>query len=144
MKPGTYKAKAVSGALGETSKGDPQVAVEFEVVEGEFAGQTITWFGYFTDRTTERTMQALRFAGWKTDDLSDLAGLGSTEVKIVCQNEEYQGKTSLKVQWVNKIGGLALKAPMDASKAKAFAQRMKGEAVASRSEMPAHADDEPF
>lgn len=132
MNPGTYKARAIGGALGETEGGKPQIAVEYQVSEGECHGETITWFGYFTEKTIERTMQALRNSGWKTDDLTDLAGLGDTEVKIVCDEEEYNGEVRLKVQWVNSIGGLGLKKPMTPEQAKAFAARMKGAAVASR------------
>jgi hypothetical protein len=129
---GTFRAKAVTGGLGYTSTEKPQVAVEFQILDEEFANEAITWFGYFTDDTKERTFESLRVMGWKTDDLSNLDGITENEVRIVVKEEEYQGKTSLKVAWVNKPGGLALKTPMSPQQAKAFAASMRGEALASR------------
>lgn len=130
---GKYRARGMSGGLGYTNGGAPQVAVELQIVEdGEFNGETITWFGYFTEDTEDRTMESLRILGWKGDDLSNLEGVGDNDVRIVIEEEEYQGQVRSKVKWINKIGGLALKTPMTAQQAKAFAAQMKGKAIASR------------
>lgn len=130
---GSYRGRGVSGGLGNTSTGQPQVAVELQVTEeGEFHGETITWFGYFTEGTEDRTLDSLRILGWKTDDLSNLDGICDNEVRFVVDEEEYQGKVRTKVKWINRIGGLALKSPMSPQDAKAFAAQMKGKAIASR------------
>lgn len=138
---GYYRARAVDGGLGHTEKGREQVAVQFEMLDDEWKGNTITWFGYFDDRIvtknnlslTDLTLQALRNAGWTCDDLSVLEGLGSTEVSLSIEHDEYEGKVRSKVAWVNKPGGgLMIKAPMKESDAKAFAARMKRKAQASR------------
>lgn len=131
---GRYRARAVQGGLGMTSKGNPQVAVEFELLDEDWAGERITWFGGFNDESKtgkgktqlDFTLAALRAAGWTGDDLSNLEGLGSTEVSIVVKHEEYEGKMQARVQWVNAPGGLALKSPMSPEAASAFAARMKG------------------
>jgi len=57
---GTFVARGVAVALGLTSAGAPQVAVELTIKDEEFLGETITWFGYFTEKTTERTLETLR------------------------------------------------------------------------------------
>lgn len=129
---GTYRARGVLGALGMTSTGREQVAVELQILDENFAGATITWFGYFTEETQERTFESLRTLGWKTDDLSNLDGINANEVKIVLKDEEYDGKWRLKVAWINKPGGLALKTPMNEQQARSFAAQMKGRAMASR------------
>jgi hypothetical protein len=121
---GRYRAKAVQAALGETSTGKPQVGIEFELLD--HPGQTINYFGYFTDETFSRTVESLRACGWSSDDLSDLTGIDTNEVSLVVEHEEYDGKTRAKVRWVNRTGGLALKAQMPADKAKAFGAQMKG------------------
>ena len=57
---GTYRARAIEGALGFTKGDKEQAAILLDVSEGEAEGQRITWFGYFTEKTTDRTMEALR------------------------------------------------------------------------------------
>lgn len=121
---GTHKARAVSCGLGKTSTNKEQVGVEFEILEGENAGEHITWFGYFTDAALSVTIKALRACGWTGNDLSDIQGLDK-EVALAINHEEYQGKVSARVQWVNEPGGLALKTQMPPDEAKAFAAKMR-------------------
>lgn len=129
---GVYRARAIQAALGQASTGSTQVAVEFDILTEGMEGQHITWFGYFTDATFERTVEALRTCGWQGDDLSDLAGVDANEVDIVVEQEEYNGKVSAKVKWINKPGGMALKAPMSTDQAKQFASEMKGRILSLR------------
>ena len=128
---GTYRAKAVQGVLGLTQGGKEQVAVLFELVG---AAQRLTWYGYFTEKTTESTFKALRTAGWKGQDLSDLSDLSSPdvpEVDLVVEHEpDQQGTVRAKVRWVNSTGGMGLSAPLEVNKAKAFAAKMKGKLAA--------------
>lgn len=135
LAPGTYTARGVTAALGIASTGSEQIAVELEVLDPDYAGQRITWFGFFTEATEARTFEALRHLGWKGDELTDLGGIDQNEVRIVCDNETYQGQTRLKVQWINAPGGLALKTPMTPEQVRAFAARMKSKAGASRAKM---------
>ena len=132
LRNGKYPARAIGAALGFTRNNSPQIAVELQITEGESAGQTITWFGYFTEKTEERTLESLRTLGWQGDDLDKLDTV-TGDCSIVVEQETWEGKTSAKVQWINKVGGgLALSAPMDAGAARAFAERMKGKVIASR------------
>lgn len=133
LQAGTYRARGLSGALGFTKEHNPQVAVELQILDGDGAGAIATWRGYFTAKSEARTLEALRILGWKTDDLSDLAGIGDNEVQVVIQEEEFDGKIQLKVAWVNRLGGVGLKEPMSPQEAKAFAASMRGKALASRS-----------
>ena len=132
---GTYRARAIEGALGFTKGDKEQAAILLEVSEGEAEGQRITWFGYFTEKTTDRTMEALRLCGWLGDDISDLSSInGACDVTIVVEAEEYEGKWNAKVKWINRLGGggIALNAPMAGDKAKSFAATMRAKAAASR------------
>ena len=128
---GTYRARSVEGALGETSTGKEQVAVVFELLD---VGQKITWYGYFTDKTLESTFRALRTAGWTGQDLSDLSTLSredAPEVHLVVEHEkDKEGQNRARVRWVNSTGGVGLKASLAPDKAKAFAARMKGAVAA--------------
>lgn len=133
LKSGTFTIKGVRGMLGFTNSGKEQVAVELSVVdEGDFFGERITWYGYFTELTFDRTLESLRILGWNGDDLSDLSGIDQNEAQAVIEEEEYDGKLRLKVKWINAKGGLALQKPMSDGEASAFAARMKGRVLAHK------------
>lgn len=123
---GKYRAKATAWTLAESGQGTPEVAVAFQFSDPDLGNKSITWHGYLSDKTYQRTVESLRICGWTGDDLSDLAGLDANEVELVVENEEYEGEVNPKVRWVNRIGGgLAVKAPMTPEKAKTFAASMR-------------------
>lgn len=128
---GKYRGRATNWALGTTSTGKEQVAVAFSLLDDHVTGQSITWYGYFTDGTFDRTIGSLRHCGWEGDDLTDLQGLDANEVELVVEQEEYNGQWAAKVKWVNRFGA-AVKSQMAPDTAKAFASRMKGRIVALR------------
>lgn len=132
LQAGTFRARGVSGALGYTKDHNPQVVVELQILDDDHAGETLAWYGFFTEKTQERTLEALRILGWKTDDLSDLDGITSNEIDVVVKEEEFEGVVRLRAAWINRRGGAVLKAPMSPQEAKAFAASMRGKAVASR------------
>lgn len=129
---GTYKARAKEWALGMSQTGKEQIAVLFELADGELAGQTITWFGYFTDNTLDRTLDSLRHCGWQSDSLADLDHLDTNEVEIVVEEDTYEGKTRSKVRWVNRPSRLALKEQLNPQAIQAFAARLRGRTVAHK------------
>jgi hypothetical protein len=121
-----YKGRAVSWGLGTTEKGNPQIAVTFVITTAGADLEEITWYGYFTDKTEERTIQSLRYCGWQGDDFTNLDGMNENEVELVIEDEDYQGKTYTKVKWVNRPGGsAALKAPLAGNALQEFAARMR-------------------
>lgn len=137
---GTFKARAREWQLGLSSGGNEQVAVMFEILDGEAAGQKITWFGSFSEKTSERskstprerTFDSLRHCGWDSDSLVELDNLGANEVEIVLDEEEYEGRISTKVKWVNKPSRLALKNQMSPAAALAFANKLRGATIAHK------------
>jgi hypothetical protein len=141
LQPGKYRARGRWAKLAYTKDNNPQVAAELEIIDGGLHaglhGHTLKWFGQFTEKTEERTLESLRLLGWDNDDLSNMSGIGTTDVEIVVGEEEYDGRRTLKVQWINALGGggAALKAPMDDTAAANFARRMKAAAAASRAKL---------
>ncbi|HZL99005.1 MAG TPA: hypothetical protein VFD43_02035 [Planctomycetota bacterium] len=135
--PGTYRAKVGSiddVQFGFTEKGNEQVAVAFTLLVEPYVNAQITWFGYFTDKTVETTLKALRNCGWQTDDLNDLTGVDAREVDLVIESEEdQQGRLRARVRWVNQVGGkVKLNNTMSPEQRVSFASRMKGTVVAHR------------
>jgi hypothetical protein len=126
---GNYRGKPIRAALGLTSTGKEQIGVQFDFVEP--AGTRLTWYGFFTDAAMDRTIESLRHCGWKGDDLSVFAegqplpeGFDQ-EVELVVKHEEYQGKVSARIAFINGGGGLAMKEALSVDQASAFARRMK-------------------
>ena len=131
IKPGTYIARAEELDFGITDNNKDYVAVQFKIEEGESIGQRITWFGYFSEKTHERTIQALRYCGWEGHDFTRITNddIRKNLVQLVIDEEEYEGKLRTKVQWVNRLGGMAVKNRMSDEQRAAFAKRMKGAAL---------------
>jgi hypothetical protein len=147
---GRFRAKALEGDYGTANTGTEQVAVLCEL-EG---GTRLTWYGYLSEAAVDRTLEALQIMG--VTDLETLAGLGSQEFEAVVDEEEYNGKTSTRIKFINRLGsgGVALKSRMSDAQKKGFASRFKGKflalqqksgaAPAPRASAPVDNDDIPF
>lgn len=130
--------------FGETKDGNPQVAVQFAILDGPQAGRRLTWFGYFTEKSIKRTIQGLRLCGFRGDDLAALTSQAiNQEVSITVEHSEWDGKVSAKVAWVNAPGGgmVKLERPMNKDQIRIFGAKLKGHvrAVAEVRGQPADA-----
>lgn len=131
-----YIAKAIASAFGVSSNGNYEIGITCEVVDGEHAGQEITWIGFFSEKTQERTIESLQHFGWKGDNLEELADLDAEgcarmfpdHVELACDVEVYEGEQQLKVKWVNKPGAgrFAFKDKLEGGQLKSFAAQMRG------------------
>lgn len=148
----SYPARATSLPIsfGETEKDGEiryQIAVEFQIEVtderpdlAEFSGETITWIGHFTADTEARTMEALQIAGWKGDDVSELEGVPGIEalpdlVSLACDVNTWDGKTSLRVNWVNRPRGhFAFKQAADSTGLKQLGARLRSTAKSLRAQ----------
>jgi hypothetical protein len=123
--------------FGHAKNGSEQIAVMVELLHEELEGRKVTWFGSFaTDESTKITMRTLRHLGWTCDDLTVLEGLGSTEVDVVIKYEEYNGKEQMRVNIFSRDARVEMKNPMSEEQKRAFAARMKANAVLSRTSAP--------
>jgi hypothetical protein len=135
---GSWLARACEGALGKAGTGNQQVGVDLEILEGPSQGQHITWYGYFSEASFERTLQSLTAMGWDGTDLSDLSSLGRNEVRVVIEHEvNPDGEVVAKAQWINGVGGIVMKDRCSPDEAKAFAAQMMGRVHAYRQRHPA-------
>lgn len=140
---GRYKARAVDGALGATKKGAPEVAVMFEL--SEVPGYRLAWYGFFTEKTEEKTLEALFACGWDGENIEQLAGLTENEVELVVEVEEQEDEQGRKtgnwrnrVRWVNPLGGgaqMLLGNELDDATKAQFTQAMRGRALALKQKL---------
>jgi hypothetical protein len=120
MKPGRYNAKITAHELGESSNGNPQMAVEFEITDGPEAGQKITWWGHFTAAAAPYTKEKMQTCApsWDGRDIDTFAPEGNS-VSINVKEETYNGEAKLKVAFIDPIGGGGLAAAKKLEPAKA-------------------------
>jgi len=134
IKAGTYLATVKDYGITETSKKNPQIVIEFELVVGEGEVKSMFWYGHLTEKTKERTVESLVICGL-SNNLSTGAecvafnkGAGSgvlnedLEVQVVVEmkpawdsNKNCEDPTKDKVpsiKWVNAKGSSALKEKM--------------------------------
>jgi hypothetical protein len=128
----TVRARAKEWTFGVSKTGKEQIAVLFEVTQGEEQGYHFTWYGFFTPETTDRTLESMRHCGWESDSLEHIDTLGNNEVELVLEEEEYEGKVRTRVRWVNRPARLVVGEQMSPERLKAFAAKMRGKAVASK------------
>lgn len=145
---GKYTARAVGETvLGKSKKQEtPFIEFYFEVKGGEANGERVRWTSYFSEKTSERTIDSLRLCGWDGDDLSvfsdgQLHGLDKKEVSIVVEIEKYKNekgedRESAKVAWVNRIGFLNVDQRMNDDAASAFAAKMNDLVALSKHRKP--------
>ncbi len=121
IKAGTYEAKITDYAITKTKKGAPMAMIRFSFNEN----QSITWYGTFSsEKSSEITCEALAVCGWTTNNPADLAkGAGSgvldenKAISIVLASEEWEGKTTMKVKYINQAGGSGFRDKMSQAEA---------------------------
>lgn len=145
--PGTYNAVAIERTDDQgltayvrwsMTKGDKkQVSATFRLID-EPGTPTVTWYGSFANTAmgskgmtvARRTVQSLRYMGFKGNDFLELEAQKIDQiVSITVEHEvsEKDGKTYLKVGWVNQIGGGVIKIarPMSIDDKRKFAAVMR-------------------
>jgi len=137
---GKYTAVAtrVAGEDGEPivrfayagEKKTKQVLVYYRLLEGEHAGQVLPWFGYFTEASWQRTIESLKYSGFKGNDLFAIEDQDlSQKVQVVVEHNENPktGDVHARISWVNRMGSGAIKLndPMARDDLRKFAALMK-------------------
>lgn len=142
MNKGEHFAKATDMKWGETKNGNCYIDVTFEVTDGTYAGETIQWQGYFTEKTAESTIKALRKMGWAGDVLSKLsaADLKSKVTIVVDEEVSDKGYKRMRVRWVNGSGFSVTALPQ--GKLETLSKAMAG--VIRKCSAPKPADDDDF
>jgi len=130
---GRYKAQHQSHQFGFSKNGTKQICVQFKILDDEeSAGRTILWYGLFSEAKCgkmtqwERSVLSIQYMGMVGDDLKNPGPL-ETAVEIEVEENEWEGKTSSRVSWVNRWGSqkISLKAPMSEQDVEQFAAAMQ-------------------
>lgn len=131
-------ARGVNGTLMTEMKSSGRVSVsaQFKISTGQkanddqgrevsVAGTTLTWFSTVSEKTRQRTIESMVFAGLseaaaerviemaesgRCGKVPEKYGFGGADVSLACSIEEYDGKMNTRVAWVNRPGGRKSKA----------------------------------
>jgi hypothetical protein len=120
--PGNYVLKAIDANLGESKDGNPYVCVNFEVTEGEHKGETLPWFGHFTEKTKHQTARALKLLGFAGDDITKL---DTVRGQTSCYVEVEPGPDGSPRARVRFVGPRQVK-ELEPGKAAKFSAQLKG------------------
>lgn len=116
MTEGTFLAEVLGAVLTQAKTGTVQVAIEFRLAEGPDAGSRITAYKPVTEKALKYTVADLRTCGWKGDDLEDLTSVKGGQVELVLAAEEFNGKVTTKVKFINEPGAAGAPAPQGIGK----------------------------
>jgi hypothetical protein len=145
---GRFRAKCVNWEWCYTKANNEQIACTLQILEGEHEGESLTWFGSFTEKAERWTLEALRNMGWPKDSHLHQLGKLDAEVSIVVEADEYQGKTRSRVRYINKPGSGTFHSdkPMDDNQILAFAKSKKQSVIAFHADnnLKETDDDLPF
>lgn len=107
-----YAATLVDAGLTESKSGNPTVFLTLEVTDDAGGKQRLIWNGHLTEKAQEQTIKTLIGAGFSGDDVADLnKGLimfAPKPLTVVMEEHTYEGKTTMRIKYVN--GGGTLKA----------------------------------
>jgi hypothetical protein len=146
IQPGTYEARVSDYGIGTTNDGNAQVMVLLAYKDQTGENHEVTWFGTLKEgKGREITLKALLTMGFAGDDVAALAeGIHSnlldavTPVSIVLEEHTYNDKKSIRVQWINSLGGKMMEKRIEKSQAKLLlgALNLKGDLAMLRSQQP--------
>lgn len=143
----SVEAKITQVELGESSNENVQLLLSFATPECPHF-QTITKGFFFTDAALESTEKALTDLGWNpgennwdVDGLIESKRLVGQVVSLVCEEEEYKGKLSWRVKFVNRRGGM--KTTYDKAARRMFGEKLRA-TKAKKAEPRSDKDGIPF
>ncbi len=144
---GTYEAHVIQvkdetdrlvwAQWGKTKTGKHQIYLAFEITqEGQYQGRKLPWYGYFTDRTFDRTLESLTYCGFEGDDLATLTSQKLDKpVEIVVEHEEVSRDDDdasadpilrARIRWINEPGGGSrLKEPLSEQEVNIVAAQLR-------------------
>jgi hypothetical protein len=133
----SFKGYGVPELGSSPEKNTPFVHVAVQIVGGEYEGRIVARDLFFTEKTTQRTMDALKALGctFPGNAIDDFTGYGSTTTTGTVEHETYTKdgveKTVAKIGFINNNFGVSAAARMDEAQKAAFRAKMMGTVAAS-------------
>jgi hypothetical protein len=102
-----YNAVVISNKLSIAESGAASISIQFETMPDKKKFWGSLWL---TEKAFDRSMKTLEevfgWAGESLLDLNDSKKLAGKQCSLACDNEEYQGKVTEKVKFINKLNVL--------------------------------------
>jgi hypothetical protein len=94
------------------AKSTPFVKLGLKILEGEYTGRVVDWYGWLTEKTVDRVSTDLAALGYDGEDpLVDFARAKHADqlpgklrpVQIVIRHEEWRERVQVRVAYINEI-----------------------------------------
>lgn len=126
VKAGSYEARVLDYGVGETKEGAPNIMIHFGFNDSDGDPHEMTWFGSLKEgKAQEISLKALLTCGFTGNDPVELAdGIHSgvldsiQPVRLTIDENEYQGKRSMRILWINPVGSMAMERRLTKSDAR--------------------------
>lgn len=130
--------------FGTSKNGKDECVIAFTILDGPNTGERISAYLYFsTDAGMARSIESMRYCGctFPGEDITNLEGLGSRDVQLVIEQEDWDGKTRAKVKYINS-GTPIVANPMGAGERQSFKDRMRGQLLSLKANAGASTVDD--
>lgn len=119
---GNYKCRAISAAFINSGgeKKTPGVTVTLKLIESDELIDATLWL---SEGAKKRSAESLAILGF---DGQDLMTITRNEAWCVIEPEEYNGKTHMRVKWINREPGGTKFAPMDPAQQQSVMSELRG------------------
>ncbi len=123
---GEYPVKCINHRIGQAGTKTEQIGVRLQIVDGEYKGKSMLWYGFFTDKAIETTIKAMRALGFTGNELKDCSSMYMGTAMAVVEHETGEdGKTRSRVRWINGAD-VMMKEAYEGNDLAAFSARMRG------------------
>lgn len=120
----------------------PRIETEWQIDEGEEAGNTYYKHLYLTDKAFKWSLKSLRNAGFEGDNLATVGEqLKGNKAVVVLEEDEWEGNVRTVIKWINKLGGGV---PMQGEAKISFAEKMMNKIAALEAGKEEESEEVPF
>ena len=138
VRQGYYKARAVRiddgygnevwARWGKASTGTQQVGMMFEIIDGNYQGTRLPWYGSFTEKSWERTVESLKHCGFQGDNLTKLNEQTldrEVSIKVDHRVNDFGEVVNARVAFVNATASVGFNDPMSSDELRDFAAKIR-------------------
>ena len=136
---GTYRGKCTGVRdvkFGKTANGGEQIGLLFEIIDGEYRGARIAWYGSLTSTASIQFVRnVLLTCGWDGGSWTNLRGIDRRAVSLVVEEErDPKGVIRPRLKYINAETSVMMKEELSADEVSSLLDsldRVEGDAASA-------------